>query len=84
MGGGGDCADVGAVLGPAVGDAGRDEGVGFVGVNREVGGWINEVFAEDVAFFHESVEIVPRGVDCDPAGVVARVGAVDGTDEFDF
>ena len=53
-------------------------------VDGEVGGWVDEVFAKDVALFHESVEVVPLGVDGDPAGMIARVGAVDGADEFDF
>lgn len=77
-------ADVGAVLGPAVGDAGGDERVVAVGEDGDAGGRVDEVLAEAVALFHEGVEIVSRGVDGDPAGVIARVGAVDGADELEL
>lgn len=80
----GEGADVGAVLGPAVGDAGGDERVVAVGEDGHVGGGIDEVLADAVALFHEGVEVGSRGVDGDPARVVARVGAVDGADELEL
>lgn len=80
----GEGADVGAVLGPAVGDARGDEGEVAVGVDGEMGCWVDAVFAKAIAFFHEDVEVMAGRVDGKPAGVVVGVGASDGSDEVEI
>lgn len=77
-------AHVGAVLGPAVGDAWRDEGVAAVGVDGHPGGRVDEVLAYAVAVLHEGIEVVPSRVHGDPARVVPLVRAVDTSDELDL
>lgn len=52
-----------------------------VGEDGHVSSRVDEVLADAVALFHEGVEVGSRGVDGDPARVVARVGAFDGADE---
>lgn len=71
---------VGAVHGPSVGKAGRDERVAFVRVHGHVGRGIHEVFAYPVAPFHEGVQVVAGRVHGDPSGVVSFIGAVHAAD----
>jgi hypothetical protein len=78
-------AHVGTVLGPAVGfgNAGGNQRPVAVRVDGHVRVRVDEVLADAVALLHEGVQVVARGVDGDPARVVAGLRAVDGADEVD-
>lgn len=75
---------VGAVLGPAIGDARRDQGEMAVREDGQVSLGIDAIFADAVALFHEGVEMVSRGMDGDPSGVVTRIWTVDGAYELEL
>lgn len=54
----------------------------MVCVDRRVGRRIDDVLAQPVAGLHESVQVLARGVDGDPARVIAGIGGVDGANQL--
>lgn len=74
---GGKCVYIGMVLCLFVGDVWGNKWEVMVGIDWEVGGWVDEVFVEDVVFFYEGVEVVFCGVNGDLFRVVMFIRVVD-------